>query len=278
MIKLIFLKQACESDDYNSAYNEDYYDCLSYYKLDHEQDKSCELLAIKFELSMYTFQAINSNLNCNDTIDNYEYVCSSGQRPKCLKTYEVKINDTLESILGQYFIKPNDFYSANPLVNIDSIQVSQVVCLVKIKPEFLINITDQSIIALSKRVHDVDSGVLKAFRDFMNNPTKVNAYLYQQQTVSLVKEKKEVRTILKNFEKSCNGKRVMIEQGFDKMCSKIDPNLYPKASKCACENIEPKSFCTMVFNEEYTEVTKRKKRNSQQNYSLNKVLFIFQLF
>lgn len=232
--------------------NDGHFGCLNYYKLDQTQkeDQNCELLAKKLLLSLYTFKAINNDLDCEVSLTNIEYVCSSGVSPKCSKYYSVKQNDTVSNILKTYELNMSDFSAANPLINIDLIYPTQILCLEKIEFDTVLNLQHPSLNKLVMEIGVSEKSVLSSINDFINNPIQSNAENLNGILKDSVIKNKEVKTIFKNFETTEYGKQKIIAKGYNNLCALVDKTHYPLSSQCFCSNNEPIVYCMVVFTNE----------------------------
>lgn len=212
----------------------------------------CESLALKLNLSLYTFKAINSDIDCNQSLNHIKYVCSSAQSPSCLEQYTLTENDTINSIIAEFKIDSKYFYAANPFIDLKSIEKSNVVCVRTRNKQFKFKTTDSFLNDLMDEVNYANPSLMLTFKNFRKNPSKSNAKKYQDLIINQLRNNKSTRVIFKRFESTKNGRKVLSDNGFDEdFCSKIDAKTYPTTSKCFCQNLEPKSFCSIVFYDEY---------------------------
>lgn len=251
-LKLLVISSVVSSQN---TYNNDYFDCLSYQVLNHSKDLNCHQLALKFNISVLTLEAINPGLNCSDSLQNVYLVCSSAQNPKCLSSYSVLKNDSIDSILKKFNLNKKDLFEANPFLN--SINQSKIVCIKRMEPSFVMNI-HSSLTSLMHQVNNANSYLLNKFKSFIAKPTKSNAQFYQDAIIDLHRTNQSFKMIYKTFENSLDGKKLLVKKKLNNLCSQLDSRIYPKTSKCTCENKEPISYCSILFNDEIQQLKEQK--------------------
>ncbi len=185
-----------------NTYNNDYFDCLSYHVLDHSIDFNCHQLALKFNISVLTLEAINPGLNCSDLLKNVYLVCSSAQNPKCLSAYDVLKNDSIASILKKFNLQKKDFFEANPFLN--SINQSKIVCIKRMEPSLVMNIKrdtiNTSIIQdnIKKRHEEIKYNINRnCSNDISENSGRfLKSRNYNQEILSIIKKNRRISEII----------------------------------------------------------------------------------
>jgi hypothetical protein len=146
---------------------------------------------------------------------------------------------------------PQQFYSANPYIDINNINDSQVVCLISVSSNYNFNLSSPSLVSLSMNINTANSAISNAHLKLMANPNQTTIDAYNNALVNSFNSNQSLRASLKKYESTAEGKQHIVDKGLSQMCSQINATLFPKASNCFCQNIEPLSYCTIVFYQEF---------------------------
>ncbi|RNA13712.1 carbohydrate-binding module family 50 [Brachionus plicatilis] len=221
--------------------NDQNFGCLNYTVLPNGHNESCEKLAAKFSMSILTFRSINNWLDC-DLVKNLNTFCSSKFSPACSEIYQVKSNDTYLSLIEK--INSTElFHKANPFLDPDNLKEGQIICLKEKKNNMEIHLTDLKTNEFSKVLSSF--GNIKSRLDgYLGAPSKQKSDEMQNEiieTMSFASEELE-------------------KNGLNNLCEMVQfDEDYPLTKACACDNIEPKSYCGILLIQETKKDSKRTK-------------------
>lgn len=228
--------------------------CLNYTVLPNAHNESCEKLSAKFSLSLLTFRSINNWLDC-DLVKSLNTFCISKLSPPCSEIYQIKSNDTFSSILE----KKNSselFHKANPFFDPNSLKEGQIICLKEKRNDMEIHLTDFKTNEFSKVLNSFEN-IKSKLDGYLDAPSKEKSDELQNEIVETMSANSLFRKSIKLFEEKFASEELE-KNGLNNLCELIqsDEN-YLLTKACACENVEPKSYCGILLVQETKKVSTR---------------------
>jgi hypothetical protein len=222
--------------------------CLRFEFLPDAHSETCDSFANRFSLSVHTLRSINNWFDCAQ-ISQIKVLCSSALSPECSEIYRVEPSNTLATILSRFSIEESSFYKANPFLNPNQLNEGQFVCLKQAKNDAEMFATDSKTIQFANTVNafgDLNS----LYQQYLTNPSKQNAEVYQNEIINMLETSSQMRQAIKEFEDT-QAQEDLRNNGLNSLCdlTSNSPD-YPLTKTCACANIEPKSYCGLLFVQE----------------------------
>ncbi len=222
--------------------------CLSFEILPDAHSETCESLATRFSLSVHTLKSINNWFDCAQ-ISQIKALCSMALSPECLEIYRVEANDTLTSILSRFSIEESSFYKANPFINPNQLSEGHFVCLKQVKNDMEILPTDSKTIEFASTINSFGN-LNSLYQQYLANPSNQNAEVYQNEIINILRTNSQMRQAVKEFEDT-QAQEELNNSGLSSLCNLTSSSTnYPLTNACACENVEPKSYCGLLFIQE----------------------------